>query len=101
SASLAAAAVRLRDSTANFSSRTAKFRTASFNASSSANVSLTPGLLTIAPNLFQQFVELVNNEDGFIHPGEQLLEVAMFELHAFLVTPVILRLLPLQGQFPG
>ena len=45
--SLAAAADWARKSPFNFSSRAAKSRTAFFNASSSASISLTPGLFTI------------------------------------------------------
>src|SRR5882724_2001348 len=99
SKSFSAAAERARKSPFIFSSRMAKSRIAFFNASSSASISLTSRLFTIAPDFFQKFVQFFNDDNRFVHAGEKFLQKAVLKFQAFLVAPIIFRLLPFERQF--
>src|SRR5271154_2450378 len=73
----------MRKSLCNFSSRATKSRTALFNSSSNASISLTLGwLFTIAPHFFQQFLQLRHDNDRPVHMGGKFGHEAALEFLA-------------------
>src|SRR5208283_362611 len=97
----AAAADWARNPPFNFSSRAAKSQTAPFSASNNASIFMTPKLLTIAPDLFQKFIQFLDDRHRPVHAHEQLLHILAFELRAFLIAPEILCLHPFERKLLG
>ena len=64
-------------------------------------ISLTPKLLAIAPDLFQNIVQFFNDANCPVHAREQLLHILPLKFLAFRVAPVILRLLPFERKLLG
>src|SRR5205823_1228748 len=81
---------RTRYSRSSLSSRAPKSWTTLLSRSKSASISVTPRLLfTIFPDLFEQFIELFDYRDRFVHPSKQFIHVTLLEFLALGVAPII------------
>src|SRR6266436_930788 len=56
-------------------------------------------LLTILPDSGDEFVQLVNHHDSFIHAGDEFFQVFVLEFLALGIFPIALGFLPLRPQF--
>src|SRR5205807_1524495 len=66
----------------------------------SARTSVAPQILfTVFSDFAQKLVKLFDHCDRFIHPGKQIVEVALFEFEGFAVLPGTAGLAPTHGEF--